>query len=256
MRCSALLLSLLSCGVAHAQQDAPPDLAFDRPGIGFAASTLPRGGAALEVGLPSFSRDRDQTGVLNTQYSAELNLRIGLASHLELQAFTSPWNHLRVAPRDAPAERSSGAGDVGVGLKFALPLPSDRHAVALLASTSFATGSRDFSAGATQYALGASYEYDFNDHWTGALYANVTRGGSEDSVTWAPSLSFAATDTVSTYVEAGFTDTRGEPSSDIAGAGITWMVTPTVQLDASFDVGLDDDSPDTQAGLGVSVYFQ
>jgi hypothetical protein len=255
MRCSALLVSLLFCGAVHAQ-DAPPDIAFDRPGIGFAASTLPRGGVALEAGLPSFSRDRDDAGVLTTQYSADITLRIGLAEHLELQAFTSPWNHLRVAPRDAPAGRSSGAGDVGVGLKVALPLSSEKHAVALLASTTFATGSRDFSEGATQYALGASYEYDFDDRWTGALYANVTRGGSEDSVTWAPSVSFAATETVSTYLELGFTDTHGEPSTRIAGAGVTWMVKPRVQLDASFDVGLNDDSPDVQAGLGVSVYFE
>ncbi len=255
MRCSALLVSLLFCGAVHAQ-DAPPDIAFDRPGIGFAASTLPRGGVALEAGLPSFSRDRDDAGVLSTQYSADITLRIGLAEHLELQAFTSPWNHLRVAPRDAPAGRSSGAGDVGVGLKVALPLSSEKHAVALLASTTFATGSRDFSEGATQYALGASYEYDFDDRWTGALYANVTRGGSEDSVTWAPSVSFAATETVSTYLELGFTDTHGEPSTRIAGAGVTWMVKPRVQLDASFDVGLSDDSPDIQAGLGVSVYFE
>jgi len=255
MRCSALLVSLLFCGAVHAQ-DAPADIAFDRPGIGFAASTLPRGGVALEAGLPSFSRDRDDAGVLSTQYSADITLRIGLAEHLELQAFTSPWNHLRVAPRDAPAERSSGAGDVGVGLKVALPLSSEKHAVALLASTTFATGSRDFSEGATQYALGASYEYDFDDRWTGALYANVTRGGSEDSVTWAPSVSFAANETVSTYLELGFTDTHGEPSTRIAGAGVTWMVKPRVQLDASFDVGLNDDSPDVQAGLGVSVYFE
>ncbi|WP_353085503.1 transporter [Stenotrophomonas sp.] len=256
MRCSVLLLLLLCSGGVHAQQDAPPDIAFDRPGIGFAASTLPRGGVALEAGLPSFSRDRDDAGVLSTQYSADINLRIGLAEHLELQAFTSPWNHLRVAPRDTPAERSHGAGDVGIGLKVALPLSSEKHAVALLASTTFATGSRDFSEGATQYALGASYEYDFNDRWTGALYANVTRGGSEDSITWAPSVSFAATDTVSTYLEVGFTEAHGEPSTRIAGAGVTWMVAPTVQLDASFDVGLDDGSPDTQAGIGISVYFQ
>ena len=137
MRCSALLLPLLFfSGAVHAQQDAPPDLAFDRPGIGFAASTLPRGGVALEAGLPSFSRDRDQDGVLSAQYSTDINLRIGLARHLELQAFTSPWNHLRVAPRDAPAERSSGAGDVGVGLKFALPLSSEKHAVACSIATS------------------------------------------------------------------------------------------------------------------------
>jgi len=34
------------------------------------------------------------------------------------------------------------------------------------------------------------------------------------------------------------------------------MVARRVQLDASFDLGLDRDSPDLQAGLGVSFYFQ
>jgi hypothetical protein len=34
------------------------------------------------------------------------------------------------------------------------------------------------------------------------------------------------------------------------------MATSRVQLDASFDLGLDSDSPDLQAGLGVSFYFE
>jgi hypothetical protein len=241
---------------AWAQQDEDETPAFDRPGLGFAASVLPRGGAALELGLPDYQRDRDDEGTRTTEYGTDLRLRVGLGANLELQAFGSPWNRLREAPRDAPSTTTRGAGDSGLALKFTLPLDSDRHAVALLASTSFDTGSRDFTEGGTQYELGASYEYTFSDRWTGALYANATRGAGEDAFTWSPSLNLAVNDNVSAFLEAGFTHTDGEPSTLVAGAGLTWMVAQRVQLDASFDLGLDSNSPDLQAGLGVSFYFE
>lgn len=256
MRLPATLALLLIASPAFAQDDTAEPPAFDRPGIGFAPSTLPRGSVAVEWGLPSLERDRDDDGTRSTQYISDLNLRIGLAENVELQVFSTPWNHLQLKPRGAPSSSANGAGDSGLALKVALPLPSDKHALALLASSSFATGTRDFSEGGTQYALGASYEYTFNDRWSGALYANATRGAGEDSFTWSPSLSVALTDDVSSYIEAGFTHTNGEPSTAIAGAGVTWMVARNVQLDASFDLGLDDDSPDVQAGLGVSFFFR
>lgn len=241
---------------AHAQDNDAATPAFDRPGIGFSTSTLPRGGVALELGLPSLQRDRDDTGVLATQYGTDINLRVGVSEFIELQVFGTPWNHLRLEPRDAPSSSYQGAGDSGVAVKVALPLQSEKQGLALLASTTFATGERRFTQDATQYALGASYEYAFNDRWAGALYANATRGAGADSFTWSPSLGLALTDKVGAFVEAGFTRTDGRPSTAIVGAGVTWMVTPTVQLDASFDVGLDDDSPDLLAGLGVAFYFQ
>lgn len=246
---------LLCLAPLMAQADDTETPAFDRPGIGFSASTLPSGGVALELGLPSFERDRDADGTRTRQYSSDITLRVGLTEHLEVQAFGTPWNHLRTSPRGEPSSTTRGAGDTGVAVKVALPSASDTHAFALLGSASFATGTRDFSEGGTQYALGGSYEYTFNDRVSGALYASATRGAGEDSVTWSPSLSVALTDTVSSFVEAGFTRTDGEPSTAIAGAGVTWAVAPRVQLDASFDLGLDSDSPDLQAGLGVAFYF-
>lgn len=250
-------VALLLCTSPVLAQDGDAEVpAFDRPGIGFSPSTLPRGGVALELGLPSLARDRDGEGTLSTQYSTDLNVRIGLGADLELQAFGTPWNQLRTRPRDGAASTEHGAGDSGLALKYALPLHSDKHAVALLASTTLDTGAAAFTEGGTQYALGASYEYSFNDRWSSALYANATRGAGADTFTWSPSLSLALNDQVSTYVEAGFTHTDGEPNTAIAGAGLTWMVARTVQVDASFDVGLDNHSPDLQAGLGVSFYFQ
>lgn len=255
MRLPVALVLLLIASPALAQDDDETP-SFDRPGIGFSPSTLPRGSVALEWGLPSLERDRDDDGIRSTQYSSDLNLRIGLAEHVELQAFSTPFNHLQLKPRDGSASSSNGGGDSGLAIKIALPTGSDKHAWALLASTTFATGARDFSDGGTQYALGASYEYSFDDRWSGALYANATRGAGADAFTWSPSVSVALTDTVSSYLEAGFTHTQGEASSAVAGAGVTWMVARTVQLDASFDVGLDNNSPDLQAGLGVSFFFR
>lgn len=240
---------------AWAQQDDEAAPAFDRPGLGFSAESLPRGGVALELGLPDYERDRDDDGTLSTQFGSDLRLRVGLGADLELQLFGNPWNRLREAPRNAPSTTTRGAGDTGIALKYALPVGSDRHALAVLASSSFDTGSRAFGEGGTQYELGASYEYTFNERWTGALYANATRGAGEDAFTWSPSLNLALTDTVTGFLEAGFTHTNGEPSTSVAGAGLTWRVTPRTQLDASVDLGLDRNSPDVQAGLGVSFYF-
>lgn len=253
-----LPLLLLACAFPVLAQDGeepePPD--FDRPGLGFAASTLPRGAFAVELGLPSLERGRDAEGVRSTQYSGDIELRLGLGQRLELQAFSTPWNTLHERPRGGPTTKTHGAGDSGIALKVALPTASDDHAWALLASSSFATGSGDFSEGGTQYALGSSYEYSFNARLTGALYASATRGAGEDSLTWAPSLSVTLTDTLSTYVEAGFTRTHGAPSTAVAGTGLLWRLRPGLQFDASVDVGLDADSPDLQAGLGVSLYFE
>ena len=162
MRLPVALVLLLIASPALAQDDDDTP-AFDRPGIGFSPSTLPRGSVALEWGLPSLERDRDADGTRSTQYSSDLNLRIGLAEHVELQAFSTPLNHLQLKPRDGSASSSNGGGDSGLAIKIALPTASDKHAWALLASTTFATGARDFSEGGTQYALGASYEYSFDD---------------------------------------------------------------------------------------------
>ncbi|WP_312327476.1 transporter [Stenotrophomonas sp.] len=256
MRAWMGLMLVAFAAPAWAQQDDDETPAFDRPGLGFAASVLPAGGVALELGLPDYERDRDDAGTRTTEYGTDLRLRVGLGANFELQAFGSPWNRLREAPRNAPSTTTRGAGDTGLALKFAFPLDSDRHAVALLASSSFDTGSRDFSEGGTQYQLGASYEYTFNDRWTGALYGNATRGAGEDAFEWSPSLSLAVSDNISAYIEAGFTHTDGESSTSVAGAGLTWMPARRVQLDASFDLGLDRNSADLQAGLGVSFYFE
>jgi len=249
--CCALLLGLPLAAAAQ-QADMPP--AFDRPGIGLGTGIVPRGALALELGLPSVTRDRDPDGLRTRLTQADATLRTGLAAHWELQVSSSPWQHLRSRGPGQPATTARGSGDSIVGLKWAPAREDAEDRWALLATTTLARGNADFSEGRLS-TLAATYEHDLGEHWTGALYASASGGGGQRSVTWSPSLSWAASDRVSAFVEAGFTRNRGEPDENIAGAGVTWMATPRIQLDASFDLGLDRDSPDLQAGLGMAIYF-
>ena len=65
-------------------------------------------------------------------------------------------------------------------------------------------------------------------------------------------------DSVGAYVEAGyqFGSARDQTDNAVAGGGLTWMVTPAVQLDAYGLVGLTRSSTDLAAGLGVSIFFR
>lgn len=249
----AAMLALASApAIAQTSEPAGPP-SFDRPGISFSTDTLPRGAFAWEQGLPDFVRD-DDGGSRSRLYSANTNLRLGLSDRVELQLATSAYNRLR--ERDGDGRRSRhGAGDTGLAIKLALPAAHEAFSWAVLGAVTAASGDRDFSNGATQYTLGTTLGYDFNERVAGALYVNLDRSDGRDTWTWSPSLSFALSDRIGAYFEAGMSKADGESATSVAGGGVTWMATPRVQLDASFDLGLDRRSPDLQGGVGASFYF-
>lgn len=252
-QCIVLFGLSVACLSARAEPPSDPP-AFDRPGLGFSTDTVGRGAAALEFGLPSYLRETDAEGVRSTTLSGDALLRTGLAPGLELQVSGTPWNRQRLRAPDGGDTRLRGAGDSSVGVKWAGPGSNDRTAWAVLATAVVARGDAAFSDG-RQYALAASVEQALTDRWSLALFAEHQRGAGQRTTTWAPSLSLQATPTVSTYLEAGFFDVNDAPDQTLAGAGLSWQVRPGVQLDISFDVGLDDDSPDLQMASGLSVYL-
>jgi len=182
-------------------------------------------------------------------------VRIGLFDGAELQLATALFNQLEIKTAGS-SQTFRGAGDTRLGLKVALPSSSDKFSWATLGSVTLNTGSEEFSNNAKQYDLGVSLALDLAPDVTGGFYVNATHLDGENSIAISPSLSFGLSETVGTYVEAGYFSNAGEPNSSVAGGGLTWMVTPTVQLDASADFGLNSDSPDVTGGFGVSIYFE
>ena len=248
------LLSLSVIFLSHALPAAADTPGFDRPGIAFATDIVPPAGIALEQGLPDFVRSSED-GVKAAFYSAGTNVRIGLIDGVELQLATSLYNQLKVEAGGS-SQTEHGAGDTRLGFKVALPSSSNRFSWSTLGSVTSDTGSEAFSNNAEQYDLGVAMGLTLGGEVTAGFYVNASNLDGETALALSPSLSFGLSEALDAYVEAGYFNNASEPNSSVAGGGLTWMASPTVQLDASVNFGLNSNSPDVAGGFGFSFYFE
>lgn len=245
----ALALAVLSFPLAA--QEAGESVSFDRPGIGFSTSTLPAGTLVWEQGLPSISQTR-QDGVRSRELSADSLVRIGLARGLELQLGNSPWVRQDVRAGGV-RQRSEGAGDSHLSLKFAPALASDHTTLALMATTTRPTGNAAVR-GEASHDIGITVERSLGDSQSLALYLDGSWGDGGTGWLFSPSFNLDLNDRTAMYVEAGIG--TGSQHMRALGTGITWMASPRVQLDASVLRGLDTATPDWQGGLGIAFLLR
>jgi hypothetical protein len=139
-------------------------------------------------------------------------------------------------------------------VKFALPAHGN-FSWGLLGSVEFTDGARDFRNPSRQYLLGAAFNWQLDPRNSAALYLEDVRSGGQDSRQLAINDGYAFTHTLTGYAEFGVMDIAGSGHGSRAGAGVAWMLTPRVQLDASMRHRLGGAAPQWEAGLGVSVYF-
>lgn len=244
-----LALALLVAG-APARAENP---GFDRPGYGFTPGVLGAGEVILEQGLPDWSRNR-QDGVTVSQHTADSLLRIGFGGPLELQLGSDSWNLLRQSGPAGSVQRE-GRGDSQLGLKLALPSSHAGFSWGLLGSVTFTDGAREFRGDHRQYLLGAQFNLDIGARHSLGLYMENVRSGGADSRTVALGDSYALSPALTLYTELAWQHLPGDGSGSLAGAGVQWMVTPRVQLDAGFDHRLHGSANQWQGNLGVSIYF-
>ncbi|WP_077441937.1 transporter [Rhodanobacter sp. C01] len=226
---------------------------YDRPGYGFTPVVLGTGDITVEQGLPDWSREQ-QDGVTSSQYSADSLFRIGIGGPLELQLGSSPWNSLRQTGAGTGYSRQ-GHGDTVLGLKLALPSPDQAFSWGLLGNVEFTDGAKAFRSNRRQYLLGAQFNLQADERNSLGLYLQDVRSGGIDSTTVAISDNYTLSKTLTLYAETALLHVPGQGSGTVAGAGLAWMLTPRVQLDAGFDRRLDGVAPTWQANLGVSIYF-
>ncbi|MEO8307203.1 MAG: transporter [Pseudomonadota bacterium] len=227
--------------------------AFDRPGIAISTSTIPRGGVALELGVPDFQQVSD-SGSRSTIYSLDVNLRAGLSDHIELQVATPLINDLHMRAFGL-TDSAYGTGDLSLSLKAALPSSAEDFSWATLANATFATGQSQFTSGKSQYSLATAMSLKLNDMYSAGAYIKASLFAGRVGYTLSPNLNFGLSDALGAYLEAGYNHVPGNSDATIAGGGLAWMATSRVQLDLSVDFGMTRHSPDVQGGFGVSLYF-
>lgn len=231
----------------------PPD--FDRPGAGFATSVLPVGTLALEQGLPTYERQR-QDGLLDRTYTADSLIRIGLGGAWEGQLGGSAWN--RLEERGGGSRRHAiGHGDSSVALKYA-PSGTDGDGSftwAALGEVTFANGDEDFGNGARQYSLGSTMQWKPDQDHQNTLYANLDRLKGRNTWTLAPTFGRTFGENWMGYVEMDAIHDAEDGNEVQAGGGLAYTIGDHVQLDAYALHRVGRHGPSVRAGLGVSVFF-
>jgi hypothetical protein len=251
-RCRPTLPVVIAAALAPvaAHADGP---AFDRPGIAFAPSTMPARSFTWEQGVVDYTRDVER-GITTTAWSFDTRLRYGLADRLEVQLEVPVWAGTRTQGHGARTS-GDGLGDLSLAAKFDV-MPGDGDwDLSLLGVVLLPTGDAAVSLDGEQYSLGATLGTSFDEGQTLAFYANVDRFRGDDTWTLSASWGCDLGDTLGGYVEAGYVPAGGgDPSNVLAGGGLMWAVSDTVQLDAWVLAGLNDASPDLEIGAGFSIF--
>lgn len=252
---ASLTLSILAMSASVYGQAEPAPISTDRPGFLFSPVLVPRGVTQIEAGVPTFSALRGG-GIDSTLWSAPVAVRYGLSSALELRASLPAFTAQRVES-GGDAQHDRGFADTEVGVKYALNAEASAP-LALQASLRLPTGEDPFSSnelGGSAYLLhGCPLVAD----WSASLLAGVAHTPLRDGEdTTQAALGVLASHSIaegwSGYGElAAFPGLNNARGQAYAGLGVAWAMTPDVQFDVSADFGLDDDSADVVAALGVS----
>lgn len=123
--------------------------------------------------------------------------------------------------------------------------------MALLATHKFASGGQPIGSSGHADQLASAVTRDLGNNRSFGGY--LARDSQQQGRGWMSALSygFPVTDALSGYVETGFGN--GIDHARVAGGGLTLLLDHRVQLDGWVLRGLDRDSPEWQAGFGVSV---
>jgi hypothetical protein len=231
-----------------AQENDPRAVQPERPTVATHAHTVATGYVELEAGVQG-----DRAGRDSRAYGAPLVWKMGLGSHLQLNV-TTP-----VVFSDPT--RSSGAGDVSLGLKWRL---LDQHALfgdfAVLPSVKFATGSatRGTGSGTTDVGILAISSHMFGPVAMdlNAGYTRVGRGigtGATDAALWTASFGFPVAGSLGWVAEvfgAPTIDGTSTRSTVAVLTGPTFLVSTALNLDVGLITPVRGDMPNAlYAGL-------
>ena len=269
---AALPLLALIPAPAVAQQAGQPkeprELCSDRPGLNTPACTVDPGRLQVEIGLAGWTLDRQPDERSDEIDAGEIELRYGVGPTTELRLGWTAFGHIRTRDRLSGAiERSSGTGDVTIGLKQNLRHPAESApglAVALLPSVTLPTGSNGVGAGTWSAGLIVPASYRLDDTLSFALSPEIDAAADEDgsgrhlAYGTAVGLAVSVNDAVTVTPEFQILADR-DPADHVtmASAALSIAVQPAdmTQIDFQAVAGVDHDAPDIALSFGLTRKF-
>lgn len=250
-----IVLALLAGSVsARAQSsnvtpNAEQPLVANRPGFSSVSEVVPKGDVELNSGI-GWSRAGDAESLALGQ----VFVRAGLGHNVELRLGLNSWVESNAAGGDL-----SGLEDAFVGIKVGLAGGGGRKPqAALILESTVPSGDEELGVDDPQpralvvlsWDLGPRVHLDSNYG-----LASLTDGGGrfeEASASFAFGVSLVGT--LAAYLEyAGFVPLDGDHAErHYAFAALTWLPSPSSQLDVGLGQGLNGDDPELFASAGVT----
>jgi hypothetical protein len=262
-------IGLMLLGVAGtARAEDLRDLCADRPGKGSPACTVDAGHLQVELGLVDWSHDRNRDSVEDDLLLGDTALRYGLGPGTELRLDWTAHGQVRIKDgASGLVGRDHGSGDITIGLRQNLHNPDGSgFSIALQPFATLPTGGHAIGAGTWGAGLvvPVSYQLPGNVQFglTGEIDAapDGDRHGRHTAYSATASISLPLTKTITGSAELWAMrdrDPAGHSSQDSFDLAAAWVPKEKgrLQLDAGTYVGLNRQTPDIEAYVGVTEKF-
>jgi len=259
-----LLAGLLIASPALAE-DKLRDLCAERPGLDTPACTVDPGHLQVEVGLGDWTLDKQAGSRTDTVLLGDMSARYGVGESTEIRLGWTAYGHVRNRDATGAIDRTSGTGDVTIGLKQNLSNPGgDGFSMALLPYATLPTGKNGVGAGDWGAGLLIPISYSLTDkltlETTPEMDAAVDSDGKGRHLAYgsAAGLGVKLNEQWSMSVEGQLIrdrDPSGHSTQLLAGAYVAWQPKGRLQFDAGAQAGLNHATPDLELYFGISQKF-
>ena len=258
----SVLFLCLGCSTVHATEQ---ELITDRPDQTESAYTVPPRLFQIELGA-GYGESRDGSEKTVLQSIPQALVRIGLSRGFEIR-LGIPGLEIEQTDSATGSSDSRGLADATVGFKAVIieengALPQ----TAFLGTLIVPSGDSDL----TRDRVDPAFRFVFSNTLSSRLSLGYNLGmvwltetdeeGTQQTPSyfdWTVALGISASERVGFFVEGfGISLVDGDRRSITAlDTGVTYLLTPRLQLDASGSVGISETSPDWTLGLGLSFRF-
>jgi len=241
-------------------RDLLREMATDRPDTTESPYTVDAGHFQIELSFIEYTRDAgaDSFSVMPA------NFRIGVLNNLEFAIVVEPYLHAENSDGTGAITSDSGFGNIQLRAKLNLwGNDSGRTALALMPHVTLPTASESLSHDHVEGGLIVPFAMALDDHWSMGLMAELdvvydeARGAYDLEMLHTLVLGRDIIGDLGGYIEyiglaSGAPDSNYQAS---LGLGLTFAVSPDLQLDAGVNIGLNDAAEDFNPFIGMSMRF-